>query len=540
MAFSRRRFLRTTVGIAAGAAGIGGAIELGRSRNLTAPRLHYSAIVVGSGYGGGVSALRLGEAGIRTLILERGRLWDTPDADGKRFSRMLPADNRAGWFTSVPPSLVTSYRGVSVEDVAKHAPSPQPVQAGICEKVVHGAHTVFRGAAVGGGSVVNAGIAAIPTPAQVRAAFPDIDPAVFLGTYIERAKKMLRISYRDMDWFERTPWFQYARVGRKYAAAAGYRVDYNGSSYSFDYMKQEEAGQVPRSAFDFEQQYGNNYGRFGSVDQTYIAAALATGRVTLKPLTEVTAIRREPSGEFVVSTREIDRFGKEVAHAEISCDELHLNAGVLGTSQLLLRARETGALPNLSEEIGRTYGNNGDIMVAHALLSSDPAGTQQSLMGLINLDGRDDPDNPVYASMFSIPLPVETFALGYYVMVRTGDRADITYDRIKDSIAINWPDGHTDHLRAKAQLVFDKLTHANRVDYRDDLFEGKIFAPNTVHPMGGVVRGKATDGYGRVTGYDKLYVNDASLLPGYLGCNPFMSITALAERNIEGILEGRA
>jgi cholesterol oxidase len=539
MAFSRRRLFQATAGIAAGAAGIGGAIELATGRTSTASRPHYGAIVVGSGYGGGVSALRLAQAGVETLILERGRLWDTPDADGKRFSRMLPADNRAGWFTSVPPSLVTSYRGISVEDVAKHAPSPQPVQAGICEKVVHGAHTVFRGAAVGGGSMVNAAIAAIPTQAQIRAAFPDIDPAVFVGTYIERAKKMLQISYRDMDWFEQTPWFQYARVGRKYAEAAGYRVDYSGSAYSFDYMKKEEAGQVPRSAFDFEQQYGNNYGRFGSVDQTYIAAAMATGKVTLKPLTEVTAIRRERSGEYVVSTRQIDRFGKEIARAEIGCDELHLNAGVLGTTELLLRARETGALPNLSDEIGRGYGNNGDIMVAHSLRPSDPAGSQQSLLGMINLDGREDPDNPVYASMFSIPLPVETFALGYYVMVRTGDRADITYNRADDAVVIDWPKGHTDHLRAKAQLVFDKVTHANGVDYRDDLFKGDVFTPNTVHPMGGVVRGKATDGYGRVKGYDKLYVNDASLLPGYLGCNPFMSITALAERNIEGILQGR-
>ena len=40
----------------------------------------------------------------------------------------------------------------------------------------------------------------------------------------------------------------------------------------------------------------------------------------------------------------------------------------------------------------------------------------------------------MYASMFSIPLPVETFALGYYVMVKTGDRADITYDRATDAV----------------------------------------------------------------------------------------------------------
>jgi cholesterol oxidase len=48
-----------------------------------------------------------------------------------------------------------------------------------------------------------------------------------------------------------------------------------------------------------------------------------------------------------------------------------------------------------------------------------------------------------------------------------------------------------------------------------------------------------TDAFGRVNGYKNLYVNDASLIPGFIGCNPFMSITALAERNIEAILQDR-
>jgi cholesterol oxidase len=533
---SRRRFLYGTGAAAVAAAG-GGAIAFGLSDNRPMARRHYTAIVVGSGYGGGVSALRLGEAGVETLILEKGRLWDAPDGDGKRFSKMLPPDNRAGWFTQVPPSLVPSFEGVTIQDVVNRVPSPQPVQAGICDKSDHGAHSIFRGIAVGGGSMVNAAIAAIPTPRQVHEAFPDIDPSQFLHTYIERAKNTLRINYRDMEWFEQTNVFQYARVGRRYAEAAGYTVDYNGSAYSFDYLKKEEAGEVPRSSLDLEQQYGNNYGRFGSVDQTYIAAALGTGKVTLKPMTEVTGIRRERSGEYVVSTREIDRWGKEVGRDELGCDQLYLSAGVLGTNAILLRARETGALPDLSEEIGRGYGNNGDVMVAHGLNDSDPAGTEQSLMGMINLDGRDDPDNPVYASMFSIPLPVETHTLGYYVMVKTGDRADITYDQGSDSINIRWPEEYTDNLVARAKVVFDKVTQANGVEYRDDIFEGKVFAPYTVHPLGGCVRGVATDGYGRVNGYDKLYVNDASLIPGFIGCNPFMSITALAERNIEGILQ---
>lgn len=534
---TRRRFLGATAGVAAGALGIGGLTMPDRWWSRSG-RDHYPAIVVGSGYGGGVSALRLGQAGVTTLILEKGRLWEAPDDDGKRFSRMLPADSRAGWFSSVPPSLVPSFRGVSMADVAQRVPSAQPRQAGICEKAEHGAHQVFRGIGVGGGSMVNAAIAAVPTPEQVRAAFPDIDPAEF-GTYLRRAEAELRITHRDMDWFNETPWFQYARVGRKYAETAGYRVDYNGSAYSFDYLRREAAGEVPRSALDFEQQFGNNYGRFGSVDQTYIAAALATGRVRLRTLTEVVGVRRDTDGRYIVSTREIDRWGTELARDELSCDQLHLAAGVLGTTEILLRARESGTLPDLSDEVGRGYGNNGDVMVAHMLADGDPAGTQQSLMGMINLDGRHDPDNPVYASMFSIPLPVETYALGYYVMVRTGDRAEIVYDRHRDTAVIQWPQEHTDHLHARARTVFDRILAANGVDYRDDIFDGQVFAPHTVHPLGGCVRNQATDAYGRVRGYDSLFVNDASLIPGYLGCNPFMSITALAERNIEGVLAGR-
>lgn len=520
------------------------AVGVDRTRHSQVPaatdgRPHHEAIVIGSGYGGGVTALRLGQAGKSTLILEKGRLWNAADEDGKRFSRMLPPDTRAGWFTEIPPTLVTSFQGISIEDVVARNASPQPIQAGICEKVDYGAHSVFRGIGVGGGSLVNAAIAAVPTESQIRETFPDIDPAEFLGTYIERAKSSLRISYRDMDWFEQAPCFQYARVGRKYAEAAGYGVDYNGSAYSFDYLKKEAAGEVPRSSLNFEQEYGSNYGRFGSVDQTYIADALATGRVTLKPLTEVTDIEREPNGEWLVRTREIDRWGKVVEQSEVVGTQLYLNAGVLGTNKLLLRARDTGKLPDLSAEIGRGYGNNGDLMVAHALADDDPAGVDQSLMGMINLDGRDDPYNPVYASIFSIPLPVETHALGYYVMVKTGDRGTITYDAAGDAINIDWPEQFTDNQIGRAQQVFDRVTQANGVTYRDDFFGGKTFAAHTVHPMGGCVRGVATDGYGRVNGYDNLFVNDGSLLPGYVGCNPYMTITALAERNIEAILQGR-
>jgi len=44
------------------------------------------------------------------------------------------------------------------------------------------------------------------------------------------------------------------------------------------------------------------------------------------------------------------RWGKELGRKEIGCGQLCLSAGVLGTTEILLRARDTGALPDLSAE----------------------------------------------------------------------------------------------------------------------------------------------------------------------------------------------
>src|SRR5262245_10988685 len=54
------------------------------------------AIVVGSGFGGSVAALRLGEAGITTIVLEKGRRWTLTDS-GDTFSNYRKPDGRARW-----------------------------------------------------------------------------------------------------------------------------------------------------------------------------------------------------------------------------------------------------------------------------------------------------------------------------------------------------------------------------------------------------------------------------------------------------------
>jgi len=52
----------------------------------------------------------------------------------------------------------------------------------------------------------------------------------------------------------------------------------------------------------------------------------------------------------------------------------------------------------------------------------------------------------------------------------------------------------------------------------------------------GCLLDQATDNHGRLHGYPGLYVVDGSLIPGSIGVNPFVTITALAERNIEQII----
>ena len=59
----------------------------------------------------------------------------------------------------------------------------------------------------------------------------------------------------------------------------------------------------------------------------------------------------------------------------------------------------------------------------------------------------------------------------------------------------------------------------------------------SMHPLGGMPLGFATDMHGRVLNYDNLYVIDASLIPGSTGAvNPVLTTVALAERCMADIV----
>src|SRR3954470_8901674 len=101
------------------------------------------AIVIGSGYGGAVAALRLGQAGIRTLVLEMGRLWNTPGSDGKVFCTTSAPDQRSMWFRTRTEAPLASFLWL---DLVNRDISSYP---GVLDRVHFADMSVYVGRGVG-------------------------------------------------------------------------------------------------------------------------------------------------------------------------------------------------------------------------------------------------------------------------------------------------------------------------------------------------------------------------------------------------------
>ncbi|MER5785644.1 GMC oxidoreductase [Streptomyces mobaraensis] len=534
---SRRRVLGGAVAL--GAAAFGGGILPGASgaeaadvTDVARDGAFVPAVVVGTGYGAAVTALRLAQAGERVLMLEMGRWWDRPGADGRVFCGMLDPDRRSSWFRTRTAAPLGSFLWLDVVDR-----NIEPY-AGVLDRVDFGSMAVYAGRGVGGGSLVNGGMAVVPRRDYLQRVLPRVDAAEMYRRYFPRARAMLRVNGIDRTWFEGTEWYRYSRVAREQAARAGLRSVFLDNVYDFRHMRREADGTAPRSALAGELIYGNNHGRM-SLDKTYLAAALRTGRVAIAPLHRARAIRRRRAGGYVLTVERSDEAGRRIAVKEIGCRRLFLGAGSLGTTELLLRARETGALPDLGPEIGRGWGPNGNVMAARANHGTDPTGCHQSTVPALGLDDWDDPRHPVFAEITPVPAGTETWISLYIAITRNPERGTFVYDRATDRMGLRWTRDQNRPAVDAARSFFDRVNRVNRTDYRYDLFgpRAKAFADDfTYHPLGGCVLGRATDPYGRIPGHPGLYVTDGALIPGSLGVNPFLTITALAERNIERIV----
>ncbi|MET7731687.1 GMC oxidoreductase [Streptomyces sp. NPDC005402] len=488
------------------------------------------AIVVGSGYGASVAALRLGQAGIRTLVLEMGRLWNTAGADGKVFCNTASPDQRSMWFRTRTEAPLATFLWL---DVVNKDVSPYP---GVLDRVHFNNMSVFVGRGVGGGSLVNGSMAVTPLQSWFAEQFPTVDTAEMYSTYFPRARAMLGVNTIDPAWFESTEWYQFTRVSRKHATNTGLKTTFVPSVYDFGYMQREAAGTATKSALGQEVIYGNNHGK-KSLDKSYLASALGTGNVTIHTMEKVTGISRASDGTWVLTADRIDYTGAVVETKQYGCTYLFLGGGSLGTSELLLRSRQSGTLPALDASVGAGWGPNGNVMLGRANHLWDTVGANQSTMPVMGIDDWANTDNPVFAEIAPLPTGLEHWVSLYLAITKNPQRAKFSYG--SGGLGLDWNAAQSSVSSGMAKKLFDRINSANSTIYRYDLFgsPSRVFADDfTYHPLGGCVLGKSTDNYGRVKGYSKLYVTDGSLIPGNIGVNPFVTITALAERTMARVL----
>ncbi|TCN43826.1 cholesterol oxidase [Rhodococcus sp. SMB37] len=536
----RRRFLlASALGAAVASAGVPGTrlpiasalpVGIDEYRRLVpelftpppTPPAHSDVIVVGSGFGASVAALRLAEAGTQVTVLERGMRWPR-DPQREVFTTDLLADGR-GYYHR------TNFTG----------PTGIPVVcddfAGVLDVTDYPNMSVWRGAAVGGGSIVFTGVMIAPEQHFFEQVFGDrLSYDEMHSTWYPKVRSMLRLDTMPDDIYNAAE-FTHSRRWDEDAIKAGYTPHRIDGIWDWDIVRAELAGSVRRSAVAGETNLGNSNGAKFDLTQNYIPAAEATGRAQVCHAHRVLSVGQEPGGRYVVEVQAVDPTGEVLSTSTLTCDRLVLGAGSIGTTELLVKARHTGTLENLNEYIGRGWGTNGDAVLVRSVALTDGFGGDQG-----------SPAASRVVDESGMPLSLENWLvagtakdvgmLASLGMTLDPTRAEVVYDANADRGVVNWPAGgeraSVDALRA----VHNKMAAAGGTVPGAEPMAADVNASFTAHPLGGVVMGDATDGYGRVHGHPGLYVVDGALIPGSTGTvNPSLTIAALAERNIAQII----
>lgn len=318
----------------------------------------YDAIILGSGFGGSVTALRLSQAGYKVLVLERGRRWQSPD-----FPR--------------PQADATDYPRQLTDPWLWDQSNPERFNGWVDFRVFPNM-TVAAGAGVGGGSLIYANVSVEAAPQSFEQGWPREITWEEITTYYQMVGDMLDV--QKVPENQLTSRFQLVREGAQ-AIGEGKRFMPLELAVSFDpeWSYDPINGESPRQ-LKYSKRFTNKHGfeqgkcvHLGNCDigceaqaknvleYNYLGLAENAGAV-VRPLHMAAKIAAQDGGYRVFYDR-IDPKARRRQSGSSTGRLVILACGSLGSTELLLRCRdEFGTLPRISRFLGHNWSSNGDFL----------------------------------------------------------------------------------------------------------------------------------------------------------------------------------
>ncbi|MGV9719274.1 FAD-dependent oxidoreductase [Nocardia beijingensis] len=512
----------------------------------------YDVVVVGSGFGGSVTALRLTEKGYRVGVLEAGRRF----ADDE-FAK-------------------TSW------DARKYLWAPALGCFGIQRLTLLKDTFIMAGAGVGGGSLVYANTLYEPPDKFYRdrqwAHITDWKDE--LAPHYDQAKRMLGVTANPAT----TPSDRVlAEVAEEMGVGASYRstpvgvlFGGNGARPGQDVPDPFFGGVGPaRNTCTHcgECMTGCRHNAKNTLVKNYLYLAERAG-ATVHPLTTVTDVRPLPGGGYEISTVRTGRWVRK-ARKKFTAEQVVFAAAALGTQRLLHRLRDRGSLPDISPRLGELSRTNSEELLSIRSRRKDSDFTKG-----VAITSSIHPDDDTHIEPVRYGKGSNAIGLIGTAMIDPDGRTSKlrlwarTMRKLgRDAFHLQNPRGWSEQMigllvmqsvdnsittYTKRGLFGRKMTTrqgvgepnptwlpaghevAHRVAEKIDGIPGAGWSalfdiPMTGHFIGGCVIGDSPDAgvvdpYHRMHGYPGLHVIDGSTISANLGVNPSLTITAQAER----------
>jgi len=506
----------------------------------------YDYIIIGSGFGGAVSALRLSEKGYKVLVIEKGKRYN---------SKNFPKTN---WH------------------LKKWLWLPSFRLFGIMKMTFFRHIGVLSGVGVGGGSLVYANTLAKPKKAfyQTGSWAKLADWESELKPYYETAERMLGAAVNPNFELGDQYLQSLARAQKREAHFEATKVsvffgepDITVADPYFDGKGPERAGCNQCGGC----MTGCRYNAKNTLDKNYLYLAEKKGVEILAEQEVIDVIEKSTDGsnQYEITYRDSTKFLKR--KKKVSAKGVVFAGGVLGTVKLLVKLKNS-SLPKLSEQVGKDVRTNNEGLIFNVSADKEKDFSKGIAIGSIYHPNKNSHLEPVRYSKGSgfwrlgmLPFVVgdSTFARLFKILKALFSQP-LTYFRLytvrdfaKQSVVLLF----MQHLDSKLQLkkgmfrLKSKLTAGNKptafipeakevAEQYSTISGGKSFVyisesifniPSTAHILGGAVMGDnihegVIDKDNKVFGYPNMYICDGSTISANPGVNPSLTITASSER----------